>query len=428
MSATQAPASPAGAAPRGGRQRPPTGGGGTRGRGSGRRVPVPSLRTDRRRILGLSAGQLVASQLAIAAALLSYLIFPLSVAVTGPLALAVLVLALVRRQRCFLYEWVGIRRAYRRRRRSVQRHRAEDPRIELIREISPTLQVQEVTNRSGIQLGAVGDGQAWCAVLEVGPSEGAGGIVEPGDGPRIPYQLLVESLQMRDIRLASIQVLTHTVPVNAGGDDVAFVRSYQQLANTAAPPRRTTWIVLRLDPALCPDEVALRGGGDLGARRALLTTASRLAVGLRAAGVPVRTLDAHDALATLVTCTGANPWQQRGRGVRTAEHWRTWTCDGVENCTFWVRSWPRPPRSSGRDLFARLAGASWVTSTVSLVFTGNEDGEVSFHGLVRVAGSSADQLTSWMDKLASGTGADLERLDGQQALGVVATLPLGGGT
>lgn len=424
MSATHAPAPPAQVA-RGGQ--PGQIGGGQRRRAPARQIFVPTLRSGRRRILGYGAAQLVICQLAIAAALLSYAVYPLAVALTGPLALVVLVLALVRHRRRFLYEWLGIRFAYRRRRRSAHPYRAEDPRIELVREMSSTLEVQEVTNRSGVRLGAVGDGQAWCALLEVHPSAGAGGIVEPGDGPQIPFRLLVDSLEMRDIRLASIQVLTHTVPVYAGGGDVPFVRSYQQLVNNPAPPRRTTWIVLRLDPALCPDAVALRGGGDTGARRALLTTASRLAVGLRAAGVPVRTLDAHDALAALVTCTGANPWQQRGRRLRTAEHWKTWTCDGVENTTFWVRRWPRPPRSSGRDLFARLTGASGVTSTVSLVFTGNDDGEVSFHGLIRVAGSSADQLTDWMERLASGMGADLERLDGQQVPGVLATLPLGGG-
>ena len=392
-----------------------------------RRIPVPTLRQGRRRVFGFGVGQLVTCQLAVGAALLSYMVFAPAVVLTAPLALVVLVLTLVRRRRRYLYEWLGVRMAYRRRRRSARRYRAEDPRIELVREISPTLAVQEVTNRSGSQLGAVGDGQAWCALLEVDPAGGAGGIVEPGDGPQIPYGLLVDSLEMRDIRLASIQVLTHTVPVYAGGSDVAFVRSYQGLANGSAPPRRTTWIVLRLDPALCPEEVALRGGGDSGARRALLTSASRLAVGLRAAGVPVRMLDAHDALAAVVTCTGANPWQQRGQGLRTAEHWKTWTCDGVENATFWVRRWPKPPRSSARDLFGRLTSASGVTSTVSLVFTGNDGGEVSFHGLIRVAGSAADHLTTWMDKLASGVGADLERLDGQQGPGVIATLPLGGG-
>lgn len=388
---------------------------------------VPTLRRNRRRVLGLGTGQLVACELALVAVALSFAIWPPAVVPTAPVALVVLVMALGRRHRRFLYEWMGVRLAYRRRRRSVHRYRAEDPRLELLREISPTLEIQEVTNRSGIRLGAVGDGRAWCALLEVRPAELAGGMVDPGEGPHIPFQLLVDSLEMRDIRLASIQMLTHTVPVFAGGNDVPFVRSYQQLGSGSPPPRRTTWIVLRLDPALCPEAVALRGGGDAGARRALLTSASRLAVGLDAAGVPVRLLDAHDALAAVMACTGANPWQPRGRGMRTAEHWKTWTCDGVENTTFWVRRWPRPPRSSGRDLFARLTSASTVTSTISLVFTERADGEVSFHGLLRVAGSSADRLTDWMTNLANSVGADVERLDGQHTPGVLATLPLGGG-
>lgn len=422
MSATQAPApvtrvgSRSRGQPRHGQRRPPV-----------RGPAVPTLRRDRRRVLGIGAGQLVACELVLAAVALSFAIWPPASVVVGPLALAVLVLALVRRRRRFLYEWVGVRLAYRRRRRSVYRYRAEDPRLELLREISPTLEIQEVTNRSGNRLGAVGDGQAWCALLELGPADRVSGIVDPGEGPHIPFQLFVDSLQMRDIRLASIQVLTHTVPVFAGGADVPFVRSYQQLGIGAPPPRRTTWIVLRLDPALCPDAIDLRGGGDTGARRALLTSASRLAVGLDAAGVPVRMLDTHDALTALMTCTGANPWQQRGRGMRTAEHWKTWTCDGVENTTFWVRRWPRPPRSSARDLFARLGSASGVTSTTSLAFTGNDDGEVSFRGLIRLAGSSADQLTTWMTKLASSVGAEVERLDGQHTPGVLGTLPLGGG-
>ncbi|MQA84694.1 MAG: type VII secretion protein EccE [Streptosporangiales bacterium] len=421
MSATQVPAPAARVGSRSGGQRRQV-----RRRPSVRGPAVPTLRRGRRRLFGLGAGQLVACELAVAAVLLSYVTFTPAVVLTGPLCLGILVLTLVRRRRRFLYEWMGVRMAYRRRRKSVHRYRAEDPRLELLREISPTLEIQEVTNRSGNQLGAVGDGQAWCALLELQPPE-PGGIVDPGDGPQIPLQLLVDSLEMRDIRLASIQALTHTVPVFAGGGDVPFVRSYQQLGNGSPSPRRTTWVVLRLDPALCSEAVALRGGGDIGARRALLTSASRLAVGLEAAGVPVRMLDAHDALTALMACTGANPWQRQVRGMRTAEHWKTWTCDGVENTTFWVRRWPRPPRSSGRDLFAPLAAASGVTSTMSLVFTGNAAGEISFRGMIRVAGSSADQLTAWMTKLADSVGADLERLDGQHTPGVLATLPLGGG-
>ncbi len=128
-------------------------------------------------------------------------------------------------------------------------------------------------------------------------------------------------------------------------------------------------------------------------------------------------------MSALETCVGT-AGQQRP-GVRSAERWDAWSCDGVDQVSYWVSSWPQQaPRGPG--LLSYVAEAPGVVSTVSLTLTGEVEDGVNFHGLVRLSGRSVDELGDWLEKLAQRSGAKVARLNGEQAPAVLATLPLGG--
>lgn len=86
----------------------------------------------------------------------------------------------------------------------------------------------------------------------------------------IPLGLLVDHLSRYDIDLHSIDV---TVSAGRGRGN------------------RAAWITLRFDPALDPDAVERRGGGDDGAVRTLVTVSRRLALRLGGEGLAVNPLD-----------------------------------------------------------------------------------------------------------------------------------------
>lgn len=403
-----------------------TDGGGSRRRArgpAGRATPV--LRRQRARFLGLGAGQLITCEIAALAVLFSTAGPRWLLVASGLVAVALFVFALGRRRRRWLYEWLGVYFAFKRRRGRAASGPGPtaslpgDQRLALLREISPALEAYEVTARSGERVGVVGDGQGWSMLLSIEP---AGGPVDTSEPLPVPLDVLANALDMRGIRLAGVQVVAHTVPPLPG--NLPFVRSYQQLTGRPVPPRRSLWLALRLDPRLCGVAVDERGGGAAGAHRALLTSAARLAVALGTAGVPARLLNVEEALGALAVCMGAVPWQRTQGGPRTGEQWTAWTCDGVEQACFWVRKWP-PVDVAGR-LLTQLAEASGVPTAMSLTLTGQDDGTVSFRGMLRATGK-ADELAERLQQIAHAAGAGLDRLDGEHGPAVLATLPLGGG-
>ncbi|PZS28600.1 MAG: hypothetical protein DLM59_14330, partial [Pseudonocardiales bacterium] len=233
------------------------------------------LSPGRGRLLGVGVTQLVVCELAGLAILLHRSVLVL---VLGPLAVVIVVLALGRRNGRWLYEDWGVRRDFRRRafdRAAVQAHSVHisDARLAALHELQPLLQITEVADRSGQHIGVVGDGRCFSALL----------ALEPAGGPPLRLDIVADALSTRDVALAGVQVITHTVPAPTANlpENSPCVRSYGSLTAGVVPARRSTWIVSRLDPAGAPAAVAARGGGEVGAQRALLGTMSRLAASLR---------------------------------------------------------------------------------------------------------------------------------------------------
>ena len=201
---------------------------------------------------------------------------------------------------------------------------------------------------------------------------------------------------------------------------------------------RITWIALKLDPELCPEAVAARGGGLVGAQKCVVRAADHLASRLTGAGFRATALDEEELTAAIATSACANPLVTAEAGRtdtqerRTQDSGRSWRCDNRRHTTYWLRGWPSlgSERAPSLPQFVALVTAVPAhATTFSLTLTRGERREVSLCGHLRVTGRSDEELVAARRALqaaARHTGAGLARLDREQVPGLLATLPLGG--
>lgn len=387
---------------------------------------VPAqLRPGRGQLFGLGIPQLVVCELALAAVLITF--DKALLLIVAPIALVSVILVLGRRNGRWLYENWRMRRDFRLRAEPPPPEHIGDPRLAVLRELQPALAVTEATDRSGSLVGVFGDGRCWSAMLAVEPAEGGRGGTAPTVS--IPLHVVADALSTRDVQMASIQILTHTIPAPSAelSAESPCVRSYRSLSPTVIPARRFTWVVLRLDPLSSPEAIAARGGGANGAHRALLGTMSRLSISLETAGVNARPVAADEALNVLTLAAGITPGEYGEQPRRTHENWDSWVADDTVQASFWIRTWPRLAHPLDSGLLARLGDVRGAFTSVSMTMTAQEQRGVHFRAVVRVAGGSREELAHIVAELReTAAGARLVRLDGEQLPGVLETLPLGG--
>ncbi|HEY9473862.1 MAG TPA: type VII secretion protein EccE, partial [Mycobacteriales bacterium] len=306
-----------------------------------------------------------------------------------------------------------------------------DPRLAPLRELLPDLDVLAAEGRGGEQLGIVSDGQSWVALVAVyGDDDEL--LPRQAATPRLPVRDLADVLSVDDIRLAGVQVLLHTVPAPSGllAGRIGTATSYQQLSAGLVPAAQLVWVALRLDPALCPDAVAARGGGQDGVHRALRRCVARTTEVLESAGIRSRGLAAEEVRAALATSAGVAPRRAPATDTRhTGEDWRGWTCDGVVHNTFWLRGWPADVSRGIAALTERLVNLPVLFTTLSLTLMPGSGDRVRFQAMVRISAVSAEaarQVGSALHKAMSALGFRVERMDGEQAPAALATMPIGG--
>ncbi|MDQ5856269.1 MAG: type VII secretion protein EccE, partial [Actinomycetota bacterium] len=139
--------------------------------------------------------------------------------------------------------------------------RGTDPRVALLRLVLPELIVAHTTDHQREPLGLAGHHGTWTAVLQV---DAAPLMIAPvGGTPSLPLGALAPCLEDRGVVLDAIQVIWHCYPGSAAlPSSSPALRSYLEvLGPLPAAARRTTWVVVRLDPRRCLAAVAERGGG-----------------------------------------------------------------------------------------------------------------------------------------------------------------------
>ncbi|MFE2167182.1 type VII secretion protein EccE [Streptomyces sp. NPDC059447] len=385
--------------------------------------------------------QLVLLQAAAAALLVAWVVDPVLLVPAGVLALALVVLAVVRRHQRSLPEWLGgalALRARKRRSASLAVPAGTEPGLAPLVEADPALRTLTFGDRDRRPVGMVGDGTFLTAVVQVDTDATA---LRPDRSERpLPLGLVRDILEVDGIRLESAQLVQHTQPAPAPHLPAQSMatRNYAPLqARTGTPAVRLTWIALKLDPELCPEAVTARGGGLAGAQRCVVRAADQLASRLTGAGFKATVLTEQELTAALATSSCANPMAitQAGRsastGRRTEETPRTWRCDDRRHTTYWIARWPLLGGSGAAlpQFVALLTSLPALATNFSLTMSSAERQGVTLSGHVRVTGRSDEELVAArreLERTARGVKAGLVRLDREQVPGLLASLPLGG--
>ncbi|OKJ53700.1 type VII secretion protein EccE [Streptomyces sp. CB02261] len=389
--------------------------------------------------------QLVLIEVAAALLVVAWVVEPMLLVPAGVVAVVLLLLAVVRRHRRSLPEWLGTflaLRARTRRAASFTVPEGTEPGFAPVVECDPALRTYAYSDRDRRPVGMVGDGTFLTAVLRV---ESDGTALRPDRAARpLPVGLVRDVLSVDGIRLESAQIVQHTQPAPAPHLPAQSMaaRNYGPLqAQTGSPAVRITWIALKLDPELCPEAVAARGGGVRGAQKCVVRAADQLASRLAGAGFSASVLTEQELTSALATSTCASPMAiaQAGRGQtqgrRTQETARTWRVDDRRHTTYWVGRWPQLGGQGGRagasmpQLVALLTSLPALATTFSLTLSGGDRQEVTVAGHVRITGRSDEELVAArheLERAARGVRTGLVRLDREQVPGILATLPLGG--
>ncbi|MEU8908222.1 type VII secretion protein EccE [Streptomyces mirabilis] len=386
--------------------------------------------------------RIVLLEIAAAALLVGWIVGPFALMPAAVVAVALVLLAFVRRRGRSLPEWLATARALRARQRraaSTPIPPGTEPGLAPAVECDPGLRTSAYSARDRRPVGVIGDGTFVTAVLQV-EADATALRAERSRQP-LPLGLVRDTLDVDDIHLESAQIVLHTQPAPAlhlPQQSVA-VSNYAPLQEqTGAPAVRITWIALKLDPELCPEAVSARGGALVGAQKCVVRAADHLASRLTGAGFRTTVLNEEELTAAVATSACANPLvtAEAGRtdlpARRTEESGRSWRCDNRRHTTYWVRRWPQLGGGGGPSLpqlVALLTAVPALATTFSLTLRRGERQEVSLCGHMRVTGRSDDELVAArrsLEHAARQAGTGLARLDREQLPGVLATLPLGG--
>lgn len=275
------------------------------------------------------------------------------------------------------------------------------PGFGVIREVLPDLHVVEVTGRGVAPLGVIGDGQGFAAVLEL---EIAGNL-------RLDVATLAAQVAADPAELAGFQVLIEQFPLPPLDVTERFgpTMVYRRLPTSAVPVLRRVWLVLRHEPLWAPEATERRGGGAAGARTALVAAAARLRVHLMDNGFQVHLL----GLAAATELLGA-VGDSSHHGRFHPDAWLTQA--GAHCCLAVTGDW------SKLLMTAASIGADRCVVSVTVELDGHSAQTRSVLRLFATDHGAAANARAAL--IATGL---VEPLTDNQAAGVVATLPLGGG-
>ncbi|HET9382139.1 MAG TPA: type VII secretion protein EccE [Streptomyces sp.] len=385
--------------------------------------------------------RLVLLEIAAAGLLVGGAIGPVALIAACVPAAGLVVLSFVRRRGRSLPEWFAAARALRARQRRAAGSPlppGTEPALAPTVECDPSLRTSTYAGRDRRPVGLVGDGTFVTAVLQV--EAGTTALRAERNRQPLPLALVRDALRVDGIRLESAQIVLHTQPAPAlhlPRQSVAVANYLPLQELTGAPAVRITWIALKLDPELCAEAVAARGGGLVGAQKCVVRVADHLASRLTGAGFRVTLLDEEELTAALATSACANPLVTAEAGRtgtperRTEESSRSWRCDNRRHTTYWVSRWPAlgGHGPSLPQLVAQVTAVPALATTFSLTLAPGDRQGVSLSAHLRVTGRSDNELVAARQALQSTarqSGLVLSRLDREQVPGILATLPLGG--
>ncbi|WP_432083408.1 type VII secretion protein EccE [Streptomyces sp. WAC 04229] len=386
--------------------------------------------------------RLLLVELALAALLVGWIVGRVAVVPAAVIAVSLVLAAFARRRGRSVPDWLSTGRGLQHRLRraaTLEIPPGTEPALVPALECEPALRTSSCGARDRRPVGIVGDGTFVTAVIQV-EADATALRAERSRQP-LPLGIVRDALEVDGIRLESAQIVLHTQPAPAlhlPRQSVAVANYAPLQERTGTPAVRLTWVALKLDPELCPEAVAARGGGLLGAQKCVARTAHHLASRLTGAGFRTTVLTEDELVTALATSMCANPLvtaeagRTEQRRARTKESARSWRCDNRRHTTYWIRRWPQlggAQASSLPQLVADVTSVPALATTFSLRLSHDTGQEVSLCGHLRVTGRSDDELVAarrGLQEAARRSGTGLARLDREQLPGVLATLPLGG--
>lgn len=403
----------------------------------------------RRRTVGASLGalpvsNLVVLELGLAVGLVILAVDETLLWVSATVLVVALVIALTRWHGRWLTQWTTLTVQYllRSNRKVAQRANPattastgetgaavtgpEDARVAVLRLVVPDLVIATRDDHEHRPVGLAWHQGVWTAVLVVEPPVAL--VQQPVTAPNLPLGALTPSLENRGVILDSIGVIWHCYPGSAAlpPDSPALTSYLEVLGPLPAAARRTTWIAVRLDPRRCPAAIGERGGGVVGAHRALIGALSRVRSALQARGVQTRPLDVDQLLRAGVSAAELTSVAASPAPVAMRERWDLVTAGGVAHASYAVTGWPT--RGMTHNLNA-LTGVRALSATVALsISPSGEQGRVGARGLVRVSARTPAELGAADGRLrvlGQRLGITLTPLRGLQVAGLAGSLPLG---
>lgn len=365
---------------------------------------------------GVNVAQLVAWQVGAAAVLAATPHgMPLTVAVA---AVAVLLLAptVIRFRGRWLHQWIPVWWGFRGRRRQLTAA-GVDPALHLLAHLERGVELEavEIDDQPAVLLTHRG---GLSAVFEVDPTEGAL-LMNAPQALLSPASLLPAADEKAPPVV--VQLLVQVTPAPRARSGAAAVdRAYRELTNGDVPASRQAWVVLQA--ARTPD---FHADGDL--RPTLTAVIRRTRRQLRQERVAARMLNRDEVLVAVTTLTHLTGGTAGGAGEQplARETWRAWSTQGTPQSCHRLLDWPRQPWEVDPLLRALPAAASVVSIAASRSAGDDIAVEVAFRlmGADPAALAAADQA---LHEAIRRHGGRLQRLDGEHAHGVAATLPLGG--
>jgi type VII secretion protein EccE len=303
----------------------------------------------------------------------------------------------------------------------------DDARVNLLRLAVPDLVVAHGVDHERQQVGLAWDDGTWTAVLLVEPAPAL--ITQAGGAPSLPLSALAPCLEDRGVVLDSIQMIWHCYPGSAAlpADSPALSSYMEVLGPLPAAARRTTWVAIRLDPRRCPAAVRERGGGVVGAHRALIGALSRVRNALESQGVPTRPLDPDELLRAGISAAELTAVAGSGSKVSLQERWTGVTAAGIGHASYAISGWPKGQITSSLNA---LTSVRALSATVAMAISPSADeGQIGLRGVVRLSARNPRELDTADQRLraiSDRLGVTLTPLRGLQIAAFAATLPIGG--
>ncbi len=303
----------------------------------------------------------------------------------------------------------------------------EDVRVSLLRLVVPDLVVAHGKDHELQEVGLAWHDGTWTAVLLVEPAPAL--ITQAGGAPSLPLSALAPCLEDRGVVLDSIQMIWHCYPGSAAlpADSPALTSYLEVLGPLPAAARRTTWVAIRLDPRRCPTAIRERGGGVVGAHRALIGALSRVRNALESQGVPTRPLSPDELLRAGISAAELTAAVAGGSKVSMKENWTSATAAGIGHASYAITSWPKGKITTTLNA---LTSVRTLSSTVAMsISPADDEGKVGLRGVVRLSARNPRELDTAderLNSLAERVGVSLTPLRGLQIDGLAATMPMGG--